>query len=140
MEIKQVYNSHKSLIWSVGVVVIIVFLCVFSKSAQSGQKYSKKLVSNVRYVVGEAARLQSSAAQNSNPLMSLIDITTAIGLMKGLRRSFSSAEVARLSNTNPEDFINTLEEEQQKSIKKVMTVCPAVTPDTPHVDKTGWIG
>lgn len=129
----------KTVMWAGGVVVVIIVFIILSKSTQKKQTYSNKVQTNVKFVTKEAARLQAASSQNSNALLAVLDITSAVAYMKSLRRAFTTSDISKITGINADEFINLLEEEQQKAIGKVMTQCPNMTPNTSSVDKTGWI-
>lgn len=137
--LKKKMEISKTVLYAGGVIAVIIVFIILSKSTQKKQTYSAKIQTNVKFVTKEAARLQAASSQNTNVLLAVLDITSAVAYMKSLRRAFSSADITKISGINADEFINLLEEEQQKAIAKVMTQCPSMTPNTSSVDKTGWV-
>ena len=136
---ETIQKIPKPVIWALGVICVVIVIILLSKSTQNKQKYSPQFINSVKFATKEAARLQVASEQDSNPLMAVTDINFAVAYMKCLRRLLTTNEANKITGMNIDEFIYLLEEQQQKTISKLMTTCPAITPDSTNSEKTGWV-
>jgi len=136
---ETVRKIPKPVLWALGIICVVFVLIILSKSTQSKQKYTPAFINSVKFATKEAARLQVASEQDTNPLMAVTDINYAVAYMKCLRRLLSAKEANNITGMNIDEFIYMLEEQQQKTVSQLMTLCPAVTPNTTNADKTGWV-
>jgi hypothetical protein len=127
--------------WAAGAVVAIIVLSIIARSTfRSTKRYSPEVLRSVSHLMRDAARMHTMSAQDTNPVMSLMHIDSAIAYVKAARKILGAKEVGKVAKINVEEFLYMLEEQQQAAVQALMTTCPAAVPDNDNSERTGWLG
>ena len=132
-----------------GVLVLIGVLTValLSKwSARGGAKgaagarFAPKFARDVKALLTGAARWSAAAAQDSSPMLKVLDATYAVAYVNAARSLADDKELERVSGVRVPELQSQVQAAQTAAIQSVAKLCPSVVPDGAQVLYTGWLG
>lgn len=119
------------------VVLLVYFFCEWSNN-HTGQ-YSSHIQQGVNEIVREASKLGTNSKNNTNPFLSLVQDTEALGMVKALKMIAPDNDINQLTNGVP---INEMEKElknqQSESAKKLLQECSHSIPQNRLSDLAGY--
>lgn len=125
--VKQTRASVPQFDWGLKAILVVSVLCFLSKwTANNRPSYSKQFIKQVQQIVRNATNSQEVAEQDKNPLMGLLNVTTAIAYLNASRKFAKDQDIARITGLHVDEVMAHLEERQQSLIQTIGSTCPAV--------------
>ena len=125
MVAKSVY-AGRFLIYMI--IVIFVVYVISEYVNKNNRKYPKFIKQGVNEIMDEAAKIATTASHNENDMLSLIQNTEAVTMMKTLQMLVSEEDVVRLTQVPFAQAYKAAKEQQSTSVKKLMSKCPFMVP------------
>ena len=90
-------------------------------------------------VIKEASRISTSAKQNENSLLALIQNTEALGMMKAVKMMAPDQDLQHLTNGVPiSETEREMKEQQGESVRKVLRKCDDLVPQSRLSELAGY--
>lgn len=89
----------------------------------------------IKTLVRQAARWSTAAAQDSNPLISILHANYGAGYLWALRDIATDAEIESAVGIDILQFRDAITNAQDYSAKKMMAVCPQFAPKDAYLSK-----
>ena len=132
-------NAFEPFKYGVIVLSVMLILTVVSKltcssgtgSVTNRGQSSKQFVYSITSVLNQIRSLHLAAAQDSNPILSLIHASYALGhfyfFQNILLRDLSKTDIEQLLHVNVSELQTYLENDQQRALKELQTHCPHIS-------------
>ena len=106
----------------------------------SGARFAPKFARDVKALLTVAARWSAAAAQDSSPMLKVLDATYAVAYVNAARSLADDKELERVSGVRVPELQSQVQAAQTAAIQAVAKLCPSVVPDGAQVLYTGWLG
>jgi hypothetical protein len=129
--------SYRFVIYIVLTVVLVYFLTDYS--IKNNRQYSVHTKRGFNDVVREAARQSTYAKQNENSILSLIQNSEAVGMIKALRLIAPDRDIQHLTGGVP--LVETereMKEQQADATKRVIKQCAETLPRSRLTELAGY--
>lgn len=108
-------------------VVAVLALCLLSKwTANSRPTYSKTFLRQVQNITRDATNSSEASEQDKNPLIGLLNITSALAYLKAARKFATDRDITRITGLNMDELMGHLEDRQQALMHTIGSTCPAI--------------
>lgn len=130
-----------SIVHALIVITIVVMIAFMSKwlGEKKGKRYPDDFIKKIHHLVGEAARYNTQAEQDTNAAIALINATYALAYMNTARMLLPDEEIMRVCNIHSAEYVIMLTDTQQRAFQALGQICPAVQPETPYAMFTGYL-
>lgn len=109
-------------------VVSFVFVCtllsIWTKSHKP--QYTKSFVRQIESIVRYAMQSSDSSNHSTNPIVALMNVTTAIAYLTASKRMAKDPVIERITGVNVAELATNLEERQDYLIKTIGHACPSI--------------
>ncbi len=141
MNIPGMGSVPQSIINALSLITIVVMIALMSKwlGEKKGRRYPDDFVKKIHHLVGESARYNTQAEQDTNAAIALINATYALAYMNTARMLLPDEEIMRVCGIHAAEFIITLTDTQQRAFQALGQLCPSIQPETPYAMFTGYL-
>lgn len=136
---KEAWYSQSSVWYAAGVIGVVVLLSMLSKWSESDNQYSDTFIKRVKMLIEQATRWNSTAQQDTNPIVRLIHCGYALVYAQIARSLVSDRDIETITGIDIHELLYYFEECQSYAIKDLGTKCPSVKIDGVYSAGSGWV-
>lgn len=130
------YQGYRFLLYMI-IAVIFIFL-ISDWCNRNNRQYSKQVKQGVNDIVKESSKISTSAKQNQNALLSLMQNSEALGMMKAVKLLAPEQDIQQLTNGVPiSETEREIKEQQSESAKIVLKKCADFLPQSRLAELAG---
>lgn len=121
--------------------LLLAFICVIVLWLAGGIKGSRSGLQerSIKDLVKSASQWTTRSAQDSNPLIALMNANYAMAYLNVARSVGSDSEIERYTGAAVDELLRDVEATQSNAIQRVSVTCPAVAPAGLAAAHSGWM-
>ena len=120
------------LVWILLAVLIIIIIIMRYKPDVHGD--------SIRTLVRQGARWSTAAEQDNNPMIAVLHANYGAGYLWALADIATPAEIEKHSGIDYKKYKNAIVKIQDKTTKRMASVCPAYAPNPTYLTAIGGEG
>lgn len=132
--------------WQWGRMALIVLggvlaLALLSRwTFDTGRTYPRYVLRRIRSLVRDAMHWNTTAMQDTNPLLALTHATYALAYLNTARHMVSDTDIERVMSIQPRELMFELQQHHDALLQRIVQACPALKPATGTFGAhTGWV-
>lgn len=131
---------NKSFVWYAFLIVGgVLLISLLSRWSETDKQYSESFLKKVKMLIEQSTRWNSTAQQDSNPVVQLMHCNYALSYAQIARNLVPDKDIETITGIDIHELIYYLEECQSYAIKNIGDNCPTVKVEGVYSAGSSWV-